>query len=192
VNRAFGKALDETLMNTILRVIVIALLLLTAGAASAQKVAVGYDKTADFSKFKTYSWTKGVPAKDPAIDRQIVSTIERQLEAKGLRKQGDGADLLISYHAAVVNTFDEATVARPGTWGPRTGSMEQVWQVVRGSLIVEMADGSTKSEVWRATATDTLSNEPITDTSKYINKVTKRINKVVEKMFNHYPPTKAK
>jgi Domain of unknown function (DUF4136) len=170
--------------------LLIALLLFTGVSANPQKVAVGFDRSADFSRFKTYSWTKGVPARNPQIDALIISNIEQQLEAKGLRRTSETADVLVSYHAAVMNTFDQATVARPGTWGPYSGSMEQVWQVVKGALIVELKNASTNDEVWRATATDTLSNDGNLDVSKDMPKATKKIKKAVEKMFKGYPPGK--
>ena len=154
------------------------LLLLLAVSVNGQKVAIGYDRSADFSKFKTYSWTTGVPAKNPQIGQLIVAAIEEQLTAKGMRKVDDGADVLLSYHAAVMNDYDSATVARPGTWGPYAGSTEQAWLVVKGALIVELKDAATKSEVWRATATDTLSNEP-KDVSKDVGKASKKVKKAV-------------
>jgi Domain of unknown function (DUF4136) len=168
------------------------LLLLMVSSASSQKVAVGYDHAADFSKIKTYSWTKGVPAKNPDIDRHIISTIEKQLAAKGLTRANEDADMLISYHAAVTPDFEQATVARPGTWGPGTGSVEAAWLVVRGSLIVEMVNPSTKQELWRGTATDTLSNEATLDVAKNLDKSTKKVTKVVEKLFKYYPPKSSK
>src|SRR5262245_19004770 len=93
------------------------LILLCAVSANAQKVAVGFDRAADFSKFKTYSWTTGVPAKSPQIHQMIVTAIEQKLNANGWTRVNDGGDVLVSYHAAVVNTYDSETVARPGTWG---------------------------------------------------------------------------
>ena len=166
------------------------LLLLIPLGVNAQKVAVGYDRSADFSKFKTYSWTKGVPARNPQIDQQIISIIDQQLEAKGLHRTNEKADVNVSYHAAVMTDFDQATVARPGTWGPQSGSMAQVWQIVRGALIVALKDPATDQEVWRATATDTLSNDASVDVSKDVGKATKKVKKAVEKMFKGYPPTK--
>jgi hypothetical protein len=171
---------------------IVGLLVLTAIPTAAQKITAGYDRAIDFSKFQTYSWTKGVPAKNPEIDRQIVASVDRQMQSRGLRRVEDGGEMVISYHAAVINSFDQATVARPGTWGPRAGSMDQVWQVVRGSLILEIVDGSTKSELWRANALDTLSNEATSNVAKDLDKATKKVNKIVEKMFKYYPPTKAK
>ena len=166
------------------------LLLLIPLVVNAQKVAVGYDRAADFSKFKTYSWTKGVPARNPQIDQQIISIIDQQLEAKGLRRTNEKADVNVSYHAAVMTDFDQATVARPGTWGPQSGSMQQVWQIVRGALIVALKDPATDQEVWHATATDTLSNDASVDVSKDVEKAAKKIKKAVEKMFKGYPPAK--
>jgi Domain of unknown function (DUF4136) len=169
------------------------LLLLLVSSASSQKVAVGYDHAADFSKIKTYTWTKGVPAKNPDIDSHIISSVEKQLAAKGLTKVNEGGDMLISYHAAVMPDFEQVTVARPGTWGPRTGSTDAAWQVVRGSLILEMVNPSTKQELWRGSATDTLSNEgPTIDVAKNLDKSKKKVTKVVEKLLKYYPPKSSK
>lgn len=170
------------------------LLMLLAVSANAQKVNVAYDRTVDFSKFKTYSWTKGVPAKNPQIDQQIIALIEQQLAAKGLQRASENADLNISYHAAVMTGMDQASVAKPDdtigkvTWVPQMGSMSQVWLVQVGSLIVVLKEPKGNQEVWRATATDTLSNDPNKDLSRDVNKATRKVKKVVEKMFKGFPP----
>jgi hypothetical protein len=164
------------------------LLLLVAVSAQAQKVSVGYDRAVDFSKYKTYAWAKGSPAKNPEIDKEIISNIEQQLASKGLNRATEGADINITYSAAVVTGFDESTVARPGTWGPRAGSTNQVWEVKRGALLITMKKGSNNEELWRATATDTLSNDANTDVTKDMNKARKKVRQAVEKMFKYYPP----
>jgi len=109
---------------------------------------------------------------------------------KGLTRASNSGDIALSYHAAVMDTFDSATVARPGTWGASAGSVEAAWRVVKGALIVEMKDSSNTAEVWRATATETISNEPLTDPAKDREKVNKKLQKVVEKIFKYYPPKK--
>ena len=173
------------------RVILFAVvILLTSVTAQAQKVSVGYDHALDFSKFKTYYWTKGVPAKNPDIDKRIIELVDQQMTIKGLTRANGSGDIALSYHAAVMDTFDSATVARPGTWGASAGSVEAAWRVVKGALIVEMKDGTNTSEVWRATATDTISNEPLKDPAKDVEKVKKKLEKVVEKIFKYYPPKK--
>lgn len=165
-------------------------MLFLAVSAHAQKVAVGYDHAVDFSKLKTYYWTKGVPAKNPEIDKRITAMIDEQMSLKGLTRTTDSGDIALSYHATVMNTFESATVARPGTWGPRAGSMEAAWLVVKGALIIEMKDSTNNSELWRATATDTISNEPIKDPAKDLDKATKKLKKVIDKIFKYYPPGK--
>jgi hypothetical protein len=170
--------------------IVAVLLILISVSAQAQKVSVGFDRAVDFSKFKTYTWTKGTPAKNPQIDAQIISLIDQQLQAKGWQRVSENGDANISYDAAVVTSFDQATVARPGTWGAQTGSMDQAWQVLRGSLVVQIKNRSTNEEIWRAAATDTLSNDVKKDVSKEVSEGTKKIKKVVDKMFKVFPPPK--
>ncbi|HKE56358.1 MAG TPA: DUF4136 domain-containing protein [Pyrinomonadaceae bacterium] len=163
------------------------LLLLVAVSVQAQKVSVGFDRAADFSKFKTYTWAKGSPAKNPAIDQEIIAAIEQQLTLKGLTRTTGSSDVSISYSAAVMTGFDEATVAKPGTWGPRAGSGNQVWQIKKGALLITMK-GVNNEELWRATATDTLSQDANADVTKDMDKARKKVRQAVEKMFKYYPP----
>ncbi len=39
--------------------------------AEAQKIKIQYEKTTDFSKFKTYAWVPGTPVFDPHLDTYI-------------------------------------------------------------------------------------------------------------------------
>jgi hypothetical protein len=162
------------------------LLNLVAVSATAQKIEACYDQAADFSKVQTYSWSRGAPAKNSELDRRIIDSIDRHLKARGLRRVDDNPDLIVSYHVALLPDFEHATVARPGTWGPRTGSMEQAWLVTRGSLIVAIVDRKLKQHLWRAHATDTVQDERV-DVNKELDKVTKKVEKAIEKMFKLYP-----
>jgi hypothetical protein len=163
-------------------------LLFVTVSIQAQKVSVGFDRAADFSKFKTYTWAKGSPAKNPQIDKEIIANIEQQLTLKGLQRTTENADINISYSAAVMTGFDEAEVAKPGTWGPRAGSSNQVWQIKKGALLITMKKGANSEELWRATAIDTLSNDANTDVTKDMDKARKKVRQAVEKMFKYYPP----
>ena len=49
-----------------------------------------------------------------------------------------------------------------------------------GTLVIDIFDGKTKELIWRGTATDTLSGKP--------EKNEKKLTKVVEKMFEEFPP----
>jgi hypothetical protein len=54
----------------------------------------------DFSKFTTYSWTPSQPASMKAADERIVAAVERELQARGMRKAATGqGDVLVTYSA---------------------------------------------------------------------------------------------
>ena len=151
--------------------------------ASAQKININYDRTADFSKFKTYSWGKNEPATNPLIDQQIITLIDQQIGSKGLRRVAEKGDLIVSYHAFVGNNMAQSTAVR----GAPGGGNDQLWGAVRGALIVVMK-GPNDQDVWRGTAPDTLSNDPGKDPGSDVDKATKKISKVLDKMFKKFPP----
>src|SRR5258708_12388156 len=78
------------------------LFLLLAATACAQKVKTGYDKSADFSQYKTYAWIpRATPATNPILATIIDHDIDYELNEKTLRKVKANADLLIqSYGGA--------------------------------------------------------------------------------------------
>ncbi|HEY6293707.1 MAG TPA: DUF4136 domain-containing protein [Terriglobia bacterium] len=166
--------------------------LLTAGSAFGQKVNVDWDKTANFSSFKTYAWAKGTPSPNQLVDQRITNAIDAQLAAKGLQKLDAGAnpDLAVTYAAAVGAQTQLNTTTLGGWGGPwRYGwgggtSTTSVQQIPVGQLVVELGDIKNKDLVWRATSSDTMSDNP--------QKNEKKINKAVEKMFKKYPPPKGK
>jgi len=55
-------------------------------------VTVTVAKNVDAAKFKTYSWTKGGPSADKAVDAQIMAAVDRELDACPL---GAAADAII-------------------------------------------------------------------------------------------------
>ena len=79
-----------------------ALILLTVVTAWAQKIETGYDKSADFNRYKTYSLVpRATPATNPVLAAIIDRDIEYELEQKGLRKVDSNPDLLVkSYGGA--------------------------------------------------------------------------------------------
>ena len=79
------------------------MLLMVSGALS-QDVHYEFDKTADFSKFKTYKWIalKSVAPIDKLTDQQITASLDAALARKGFKKvdSNSTADLLIGYQTA--------------------------------------------------------------------------------------------
>src|SRR5258708_21524630 len=75
-------------------------------AAKAQKVKTDYDRNANFSQYKTYSWAK-VKATDQLWVDRIKSSVDSTLAAKGLTPVASGGDISIT---AMEITKDEQTL----------------------------------------------------------------------------------
>lgn len=176
----------------------ILMLLFGATIAFAQDVRYNFDKSADFTKFKTY---KFVPIKDAApvndlVDKQIKAGIEAQLSQKGLTKvDGDNADLLIGYQTAIgqekqFTSYDSGWGYGPG-WGRggwygggmSTGmTTGQTSTIYTGQLAVDMYDSAQKDLVWRGVVSKTI------DTKAKPDKQEKNLTKALTKLFKKYPP----
>ena len=164
------------------------LALATATVAVAQKAKepitvtlVQHNKGTDFTKFKTYTWTSGHPAIDPAVDKLIVAAIDAQLAAQGLTR-ADKGDLIVTYHSVErtdvdLKTFDE-------TKAPPTGTERQAAQMARvGTLVVDLKNGATSALVWRAKAEGVTSNIPTANRPAFLNDAAARL-------FTLYPLAK--
>jgi hypothetical protein len=158
------------------------LALVIAPAMQAQKVNVDWDHNVqNFSNFKTYSWVKPIrPTSNPLMDQRIVASIDSQLAAKGLQKVDHAADVLVTYNAGATEQRS-ATAMGMGRWR-MGGGMTTVNQSISkiGTLVVDISDAKTNQLVWRAAASDTLSDNP--------DKNSKKIENAVTKMFKKYPP----
>ena len=177
-----------------------ALLLMSAGSALCQDVRYNFDKGTDFSKFKTYQWVliKDAQKPDDITDKQIKASIDDQLLTKGLSKtDGDNADLLIGYQAAI-STEKQFTSFNSGMgpgWGYGPGWYGGGWYgagggittgqtstIYVGQLVLDMYDAAHKDLVWRGVASKTL------DPKAKPDKRQKNLNKAAAKLLKNYPP----
>jgi hypothetical protein len=174
----------------------ITILLLAAGRTWAQKIKVGYDKSADFGQFKTYAMIpRTVPATNPMLATIIDNDIEYELNQKGLRKVDHDPDLLVKSYGGADEVKGGFAAQDPGyaaTGGaPITGASgwggslppTAVPQTMHGSLTVDLLDARQKHLVWRATAKGKMDYEKR-------SKLLDQANKAVAEMFKKYPPSK--
>jgi Domain of unknown function (DUF4136) len=168
------------IQNTIL--LSIAMVLLTTIASAGQEVKTDYDRSADFSQYKTYSWV-GVKTKDPLMVDRIKSAVNSTLAEKGLRQVDSGGDLSlnameITRNQQTLNTFYDGFGGwRFGGFGDAETTTE-TYKV--GTLVVDIFDTQTKKLLWRGSSSDTLSSNS--------GKNIKNLDKGVAKMFKHFPP----
>ncbi len=163
--------------------------------AQAQKIKVEYDKSLDFSKFKTYAWGHHDAVSRPTLALAIAGAIEEDLNKLGLRKVDSNPDVFIQIYGSVdtdmsisysnplysgmggIPSFDNGFVM----WGYMPGGTTAV-TIHKGQLVVDVIDASQKKLVWRGMATEKLSDKK--------EKLIKQINTAVEKMFQRYPTAK--
>ena len=173
--------------NTIIASVGIALLFATA--TFAQQVKTDYDRNANFSQYKTYSWQKVQTGDQLWVDR-IKEAVNTSLTAKGLTPVESGGDIAIvaiemTRNQQTLNTFYDGL---GGGWGWRRGggfggfgeatTTAENYKV--GTLVVDLFDANTKTLLWRGSASDTLSDKS--------DKNIKNLDKGVQKMFDHFPP----
>ena len=175
----------------------VVVLLCLLGPMTAQKVSVDYDKAADFTKLKTYAWTKGTPAANPNMDMHIKASVDSMLQQKGMRKveQSDEADILLTYHAAsnadlFLGGPSDPTFSATGgvpipgqtVWSPAPGMSPTSNLVQKGSIVFQMYDRSTQHLIWTSRAQGTLDDRR---TEKL-----QQVNKTLNKIFDRFPPHK--
>jgi hypothetical protein len=177
----------------------IGLLLLGTSISWAQDVRYNFDKDSDFSTFKTYKWVeiKDAQKVDDILNKNIQSTVDAQLSAKGMTKtDAPSADLYIGYQAAVGQEKQFTSYSsdwgygggwyRGGWYGGPSSSMTtgQTSTIYTGQLVLDMYDSNNKDLVWRGVVSKTL------DAKAKPEKQQKNLTKAVTKLLKNYPPVK--
>jgi hypothetical protein len=171
-----------------------AIAILSATISLAEQVKTDYDRNADFSRYKTYSW-ENVQTRNPLWVDRIKAAVNSALAAKGWTEVQSGGDVSIM---ALEMTKDHRTLNTyyddfGGGWGWRWGggfgdgfgtstTTEETYKV--GTLVVDLFDTQTKKLIWRGSASDTLSDKS--------DKNIKNLDKGVQKIFDHFPPETSK
>ena len=165
-------------------------LLCLGAAAFAQDVQFDYDRSANFSVYKTYNWIdyKQVEPGDQLLDQDIKRAVDSQLAGKGLRRVETGGDLIVGYQAGISQEkeFDSLGTGGWGPWGGPFGfgnsGRVTTSTIDIGKLVIGLFDPATKQLVWRGSASKTL------NISKDPDKNYRTLEKAMAKLFRNYPP----
>src|SRR5260221_6942100 len=168
----------------------VALTLVLATVTFAQDVKSDYDHSANFGQFKTYSWEK-VQTKDPLMVDRIKDAVNAALAAKGWTQVDSGGDVCvmaieITQNQQTLNTFYNGFGGgrRWGGFGGFGDATTTTETYTVGTLVVDLFDAKTEKLIWRSSSSDTLSDKS--------DKNTKNLDKGVNKMFKHFPPSPSK
>lgn len=169
-------------MNTLRISLATAAVLLVSLFAMGQDVKTDYNHHANFGQYHTYYWEK-VKTSDPLWENRIQEAVDHALQAKGWQRVDNGGDVAITAVGSARNEREYQTFY-DGMGGWRWGGFgETTTQQVNypvGSLVVDLYDAHDKQLLWRGVSSESLSSNP--------DKNEKKLDKAVDKMFDHFPP----
>jgi hypothetical protein len=176
---------------TIAGVVLLASALFTS-VAHAQKTSAGYDKTVNFSNYKTFMFSSTNGARNPIINEMIITAVVRELTARGLTRVEADADLRVNYLAATGFNIQTASVpfgynVNPAYTGLVPTAGTTTWDVTTGTLLIDLFDNKTDRIIFRGTAKDVLQRAPSANAAADAKIVTKPINNGIAKIFKKYP-----
>ena len=166
------------------------LLLFAAGlftvSTFGQQTRTDYDRGVNFGQYKTYSWGQ-IHTENPLWVDRIRAAVNSALAAKGWTEVDSGGSISImamevtETHRTLNTYYDN--FGGGWRWGRGIGfgdatTTEETYRV--GTLVVDLLDTSTKTLIWRGSASDALSNKS--------DKNIKNLNKGVAKLFSDFPP----
>ena len=170
--------------------LILCVMVVLACAAQAQKIKVEYDKSLDFSKFKTFALDSNQATAKPMLRLAILAAVQDDLTKRGLKQVNDNPDLYIqvygaidsdvtaSYHDPIYGSGIPPINANINLWYGIPGTVTTV-VVHKGQMVVDVIDAASKRVVWRAIANQKLSDQR--------SKLLDQVNTAVEKMFKQYP-----
>ncbi|TGD56901.1 DUF4136 domain-containing protein [Flavobacterium humi] len=158
-------------------------------SCSTVRVNSDYDKTVNFSQYKTYAFHKNGIDKAEISDldkKRILKSIDAQLAAKGMTKS-ETPDLLVNIFTKEreridVNQFNAGWGYgwgygwNPYLWGGRT----YVSSSTEGTLYIDLIDAKNKELIWEGMGTGYLTQDT--------HKKDERINEFVTKIIAEFPP----
>jgi Domain of unknown function (DUF4136) len=167
-----------------------------AGGAFAQKVKVGYDKSADFSKYRSYSMHEPVrtPSR-PILYASVEGTIKKELDGKALTSMERDGDLIVIPNGGIGYglSSEAGATADSSSKGQAPAVDVQLWAGFKpppgssgkpkaeGTLELDFVDRATNKVVWSGTVVQKL------DPDKK-EKSMDKIVKAIEKLLAEYPP----
>lgn len=191
----------NNVIKNLVKLIPVLIFAVFLNSCGSVKVAVDYDREANFDNYKTFAFFK--PGIDKAqindLDkRRILRAIEAELLAKGMTKS-ENPDMLVSMFTKSNQRVDVYNNAWGmggwrwggyGGWGWRGSGMgmgmgggSQVSTTTEGMLFIDLIDTGKKELIWQGSGTGYLVTENI-------EKKEARIKEFVSKTMEQFPPKK--
>jgi hypothetical protein len=171
-------------INFLKMILPIMLVIIVAGCASI-KVSSDYDRKADFSKYKTFNFSKEVDkvTLNDLNRRRLKDAITKEMEAKGFQVSSTPDVLVNAFvkgktkYSATANTNYNGGMYYRGFGSSNT--YVDVNKSIEGTLFIDLIDVQEKTMVWEGVAEGLVN--PRTETRE------DQINSVVGMIFKNFP-----
>mgnify|MGYP001758790271 CR=1 FL=1 len=154
------------------------------------QVNTDYDKTTNFTQYKTYGYHQKGFDKLPLNDldkRRIIAAIDQEMAAKGFQKVNDNPELVVNILASSKEqiTVDNDWYGYGFGWGPYWGGpASRVSQYTSGTIIIDIIDFNRNILVWQGVGSGlNVSN---------ISAKSERIPQAVNEILKSFPPGQKK
>ncbi len=177
---------------------VLLLFLMSVPCGFAQKVKVGYDKSADFSRYRTYTWhAPAITQTRPLLYANVIGAIRSELEIKELVSVEKDGDLTLISRGGIDYGFGSTSGVTDDSCAncqkPLVDPMEWTGQqgppggggtgLPKGTLELKFIDRATNKVVWDGTVVQKL------DPDKKQQSLEK-VNTAIKKLLAEFPPKK--
>ena len=168
------------------------LIVILAGCATGPRTTADYDRSADFSRYRTFAFFDPVGIDSSGYESLVTQTLKsaarREMKTRGYTYREAEPDLLINFNAKLAQqTRVSQTPAAPMYYGYRRGFYggwggydTHVDQYVEGTLNIDVVDAGRKQLVWEGVAVGR-----VTDKSREDRQAA--INAAVAEIFTQYP-----
>ena len=158
-----------------------------ACASTTLKTSADYDRSADFSKYRTFAIRDTGEIRNDLMERRIKNALSAGLVARGLREDATSPDLWVVPHVRLTEDVEIHSYNTGWGYGWRwraapSRSVATVEKIPVGTLIVDLVDANAKELVWRGTASDTLKPKATPEEKE------QALSAAISKMLATFPP----
>ena len=151
-----------------------------------------FNPDGNYGNYKTYGWvdygTNVRVIEDATTRERVITAIQNEMEARGLKYDAVAPDLLIGYHGAIERKMDETVLQTyysesDYTLAPEPGKKIDSWEM--GTLMLLVFDAREGTMLWQATAQAELDEKRVSQREQR-----QRIEYAVSKMLETLPTGK--
>jgi hypothetical protein len=156
-------------MNAIRTLLLLALSGLLSACVSGGQVVSDTDAHADFARYRTFAFSDPLGTNrdnaDTLLSQRLKTATAREMQARGYVFQGQAPDLLIDFHAKVVEHESSGLMFAPmfGYYGGYRHGYYAAWPAwgygfddnsyKEGQLNIDLIDAAQKRQVWETVVT---------------------------------------